>query len=122
VTCDKFLVGGTTDHITPWEGAYQSVSIYGGNNEFVLCEAGHVQTIINPPGNPKARFMTNKGDHSTPETYLAGAATHQGSWWPYWAEWLGTRGGEMVSAPKKPGSTKYKPLAPAPGTYVLEGN
>jgi polyhydroxyalkanoate synthase subunit PhaC len=122
VTCDKFLVGGTTDHITPWEGAYQSVSIYGGNNEFVLCEAGHVQTIINPPGNPKARFMTNKGDHSTPETYLAGAATHQGSWWPYWAEWLGTRGGEKVSAPKKPGSTKYKPLAPAPGTYVLEGN
>jgi len=122
VTCDKFLVGGITDHITPWEGSYQSKSIFGGNNEFVLCDAGHVQTIINPPGNPKARFMTNKGDHSTPEEFLAGAQNHQGSWWLYWAEWLAARGAEQVPAPKKPGSTKYKSLGAAPGTYVLESD
>lgn len=122
VTCDKFLVGGTTDHITPWEGSYQSVSIFGGNNEFLLCDAGHVQTIINPPGNPKARFMTNKGEHATPEQFLAGAQNHQGSWWLYWAEWLGARGGEQVPAPQKPGSTKYKSLAAAPGTYVLQSD
>jgi len=122
VTCDKFLVGGTTDHITPWEGCYQSVSIFGGKNEFVLSEAGHVQAIINPPGNPKARFMTNTGDHSSPEQYLAGAKTHQGSWWPYWAEFLGARGGDKVPAPKKPGSAKYKPIVAAPGSYVLEAD
>lgn len=118
VTCDKFLVGGTTDHITPWEGCYQSVSIFGGKNEFILSDAGHVQSIINPPSNTKSRFMTNKGDHSTPEEYLAGVENHQGSWWPYWAEWMGTRGGEQLPAPKKPGSTKYKVVAAAPGTYV----
>lgn len=122
VTCDKLLVGGMTDHITPWEGSYQSGLIFGGKNEFLLASAGHVQTIINPPGNPKAQFMTNTGAHSTPEEYLAGAETHQGSWWPYWAEWLSTRSGELVPAPKKPGSTKYKSLAPAPGTYVFESD
>jgi polyhydroxyalkanoate synthase len=120
VTCDKFLVGGTTDHITPWEGCYQSLATFGGNNEFVLSDAGHVQSIISPPGNPKARFMTNKGAHKTPAEYLAGAENHQGSWWPYWAEWLKARAGDEVPAPKKPGSAKYKPLAAAPGTYVLE--
>ncbi len=120
VTCDKLLVGGITDHITPWEGCYKSVSIFGGKNEFVLSEAGHVQSIINPPGNRKARFMTNTGSHASPEEYLAGAKPHEGSWWPYWAEWLATRSGEHVPSPKKPGATKYKSLAPAPGTYVLE--
>ncbi|MEO1733475.1 MAG: alpha/beta fold hydrolase, partial [Pseudomonadota bacterium] len=122
VTCDKFLVGGTTDHITPWEGCYLSVDAFGGDNEFILSHAGHVQSIINPPGNPKARFMTNKGKHATPEEYIAGAETHQGSWWEYWAVWLAERGGNQINAPKKPGNTKHKSLAAAPGTYVLESD
>lgn len=118
VTCDKFLVGGMTDHITPWQGCYQSVSTFGGSNEFVLCDSGHVQSIINPPGNPKAGFATNTSSHSTPEEFLAGAEKRQGSWWPYWAEWLKARGGDQIPAPKKSGSAKYKPLCEAPGTYV----
>lgn len=122
VTCDKLIVGGTTDHITPWEGCYMSVAAFGGNNEFVLSKSGHVQSIINPPGNPKASYMTNKGDHSSPEEFLDGAESHQGSWWTYWAEWLKERGGTEVAAPKKPGSTEYKSLAPAPGTYVHAGD
>ncbi|SEB00608.1 PHA/PHB synthase family protein [Rubrimonas cliftonensis] len=121
VTCDKFLVGGTTDHITPWQGCYQSVSTFGGKNDFVLSEAGHVQSIINPPSNPKARFMVNTGAHATPDEFLAGAEIRQGSWWPYWAEWLKERSGAEIAAPKKPGATKYPPLCAAPGTYVLEG-
>ena len=119
VTCDKLLVGGTTDHITPWQGCYQSVLTFGGNNEFILCSAGHVQSIINPPNNPKASFVTNKSAHASPDEFVAGAEQHQGSWWPYWAEWLKARGGEQIPAPKKSGSTKYKPLCEAPGTYVL---
>ena len=122
VTCDKFLVGGTTDHITPWEGCYMSLETFGGKNEFILSRAGHVQSIINPPGNPKASFMTNKGEHTSPEEYVAGAENHQGSWWLYWAEWLKERGGNEVNAPKKPGTTKYPSLAAAPGTYVLAGD
>ena len=121
VNCDKLLVGGTTDHITPWQGCYQSVTTFGGKNDFVLSEAGHVQSIINPVGNPKARFMTNTTGHSTPEEFLAGAEGHAGSWWPYWAEWLKGRSGNEVNAPKKAGTAKYPSLCAAPGTYVLQG-
>ncbi|MEO0678900.1 MAG: alpha/beta fold hydrolase [Pseudomonadota bacterium] len=120
VTCDQFLVGGVTDHITPWEGCYLSLDAFGGNNEFVLSRAGHVQSIINPPGNPKASFMTNTGPHASPEEFLAGATSHPDSWWLYWADWLAERGGAQVAAPKAPGSTRYRSLAPAPGEYVHE--
>lgn len=120
VECDKFVVGGTTDHITPWEGCYLSMQAFGGDNEFVLSQSGHIQAIINPPGNPKARFMTNKGDHASSEVYLKGAETNEGSWWLYWAKWLEERAGTQVKAPEQLGSEKHVPLADSPGTYVRE--
>lgn len=120
VTCDKFVVGGTTDHITPWQGCYQSMHAFGGSNEFVLSQSGHIQAIINPPGNPKARFMTNKGPHETPDEFLAGATENPGTWWDYWEAWVRERSGETKAAPKKLGSKKHPPLVAAPGTYVHE--
>lgn len=42
VICDKFILGGSTDHITPWEGCYLSMAGFGGNNEFVLSKSGHI--------------------------------------------------------------------------------
>ncbi len=120
VSCDKFVVGGTTDHITPWDGCYLSMKAFGGNNEFVLSQSGHIQAIINPPGNPKSRFMTNKGDHDTSEEFLAGATMNEGTWWDYWALWIEERSGAKVNAPKTLGSAAHHPLAAAPGTYVYE--
>jgi polyhydroxyalkanoate synthase subunit PhaC len=120
VTCDKFIVGGTTDHITPWDGCYLSRKAFGGNNEFVLSQAGHIQSLINPPGNPKAVYMTNVGTHATSDEFLAGATKHQGSWWTYWAEWLNARGGTEIAAPKSLGSKRHVPTDDAPGTYVRE--
>jgi Poly(3-hydroxyalkanoate) synthetase len=35
--------------------------LFGGQGEFVVSNSGHIQSILNPPGNPKARFMT--GSH-----------------------------------------------------------
>lgn len=120
VTCDKFVVGGTTDHITPWDGCYLSMQPFGGDNEFVLSHSGHIQAIINPPGNPKARFLTNKGTHSTAEEFKAGATMNEGTWWDYWAVWLAERSGAQVKAPAAPGSAAHVPMAAAPGTYVHE--
>src|SRR5262249_33274943 len=51
VTCDSFIVGGTTDHITPWQACYATTRLLGGRREFVLSSSGHIQSIINPPGN-----------------------------------------------------------------------
>lgn len=120
VTCDKFVVGGTTDHITPWQGCYQSMQSFGGHNEFVLSQSGHIQAIVNPPGNPKSKFMTNTGQHSNPDEFIAGAQDHQGTWWDYWATWLKERAGSQVAAPKTLGNKTYQPLCASPGTYVHE--
>jgi polyhydroxyalkanoate synthase len=118
IGCDTYLMGGETDHITPWDGCYLTRAGLGGGSTFVLSQSGHVQSLINPPGNPKARFLTNDGAHATPEEFLAGAETHVGSWWPHWHAWLDARGGERVPAPKSVGSRRRRPLDDAPGSYV----
>ena len=118
VTCDTYIVGGETDHITPWDGCYLTTNLLGGKTEFVLSQAGHIQSLINPPGNPRAKFMTNTGKHSTTEEFLEGAEQNTGSWWPHWMNWTEGRSGKKIKAPKELGSAKYKPLAAAPGTYV----
>jgi polyhydroxyalkanoate synthase len=120
VTCDTFLVGGETDHITPWDGCYLSTKALGGKSEFVLSQSGHIQSLINPPGNPKARFLTNSGEHSSAEEFKAGAEARAGSWWPMWLTWLNAHAGARVRAPKALGSRKHEPLGEAPGRYVLE--
>ncbi len=118
VTCDMFIVGGETDHITPWDGCYLSTGLFGGKSEFVLSQSGHIQSLINPPGNPKARFILNDGKHKTAEEFRETGAVHNGSWWPHWNTWLTARAGKKVKARKTLGNAKYKPLTPAPGTYI----
>ena len=107
-------MGGETDHITPWDGCYLTRAGLGGESTFVLSQSGHIQSLINPPGNPKARFLTNDGAHATPEEFLAGAETHAGSWWPHWLAWLDARGGERVAAPKASGSRRRRRSATRP--------
>lgn len=119
VDIDAFIVGGVTDHITPWKACYRTTQMLGGKKEFVLSNSGHIQAILNPPGNPKAKYFVNDKLPATADEWAAGASEVQGSWWERWAKWLGERSGEMQPASKKLGSRKYKPLDPAPGTYVL---
>jgi polyhydroxyalkanoate synthase subunit PhaC len=123
VKSDFFILGGTTDHITPWRACYRSTQLFGAKNvEFILSQAGHMQAILNPPGNPKAKYFRHK-KNETPqdvEEWMAGAEEHAGSWWPYWAEWLGKRSGKMVPAPKILGSKAHPAMEAAPGLYVLD--
>jgi polyhydroxyalkanoate synthase subunit PhaC len=120
VTCDKFFVAGMTDHITPWKGVYDAALAFGGRNDFILSGSGHIQSLINPPGNPKAKFFVNPELVPSPEDWLKGAAPTAGSWWDRWRGWTSERSGEMRRAPKNLGSKRHKPEAKAPGTYVLE--
>lgn len=120
IKVDAFLVGGETDHITPWAGCYLTRNILGGDSTYVLSQSGHIQSLINPPGNPKARYLTNSGKHDTPESFLEGAEKNEGSWWPMWIEWLSARGGKEVAA--KPVGSKANPAGiAAPGNYALAG-
>lgn len=119
VDIDAFIVGGVTDHITPWKACYRTTQMLTGKREFVLSNSGHIQAILNPPGNPKAKYFVNQNLPATADEWAAGASEVQGSWWERWGIWLGERSGEMVPAPKKLGSRKFQPMDPAPGTYVL---
>ena len=124
VTSDLFILGGVTDHITPWKATYRSTQLFGSKDvTYVLSQSGHMQAILNPPGNPKAKYYVQKQDGALPATadeWLKGTEEVAGSWWPFWMDWLQQRSGAKVKAPTKLGNTKYKPLDPAPGLYVMD--
>ena len=58
VDVDAFVVSGVTDHITPWKSVYQTAELLGDKTTFVLSNAGHLQSLLNPPGNPKATLVS----------------------------------------------------------------
>jgi polyhydroxyalkanoate synthase len=118
VEVDSYILGGTTDHITPWKACYRVTSMLGGKREFVLSNSGHVQAIVNPPGNPRARYFTSNALPATAEEWLAGARENEGSWWEHWSVWLRARSGAQVAAPRRLGSRTHRVLTPAPGEYV----
>lgn len=124
VTADLFILGGVTDHITPWRACYRSTRLFESDHvTFVLSQSGHMQAILNPPGNPKAKYFKSTDTGRPPadvDAWLAGTEEVAGSWWPYWMEWLQARSGAKTKAPKKLGGKGFAPLGPAPGLYVLE--
>ena len=116
---DSFMVAAVTDHITPWRACYRNVHLFGGETEFVLSNSGHIQALLNPPGNPKAQYFANAELPENADEWLEGAEAVQGSWWPRWTEWLAERSGEKKNAPKSLGAKAYPPIVKAPGEYVF---
>ncbi len=120
VTNDTYIIAGITDHITPWQGCYSTTQLLGGKITFILSNAGHIQSILNPPGNPKASYFVNDRYPADPGQWQAGAQKVSGTWWEDWRDWLGKRAGEKKPAPRELGNERYQPGTPAPGTYVFE--
>ena len=42
-------IAGLNDHIVPWDNAYRSAQLLGGDKRFVLSTSGHIQALVNPP-------------------------------------------------------------------------
>ncbi len=120
VKCDIYSLAGTNDHITPWPSCYRSAHLFGGKIEFVLSNSGHIQSILNPPGNPKARFMTGADRPGDPVAWQENATKHADSWWLHWQSWLGERAGALKKAPTRLGNRAYAAGEASPGTYVHE--
>ncbi|MEI6441140.1 MAG: alpha/beta fold hydrolase [Alphaproteobacteria bacterium] len=119
---DVFIVAGVTDHITPWKACYRTTQLIGSENvEFVLSQSGHIQALLNPPGNPKSKYFHSKTRPPADiDAWLNGAAEERaGSWWPFWVEWMGERAGDLKAAAKATGNKTYKSLGPAPGQYAF---
>jgi polyhydroxyalkanoate synthase subunit PhaC len=118
VDTDAYVIAGVADHICPWQSCYQSTQLLGGQATFVLSTSGHIASMVNPPGNPKATFKTAADNPPDPRDWLAAAHTDSGSWWPHYSQWLAARSGSERKSPAKPGRKGFSVLAPAPGTYV----
>jgi polyhydroxyalkanoate synthase len=117
---DLYLVAGMTDHICAWRACYRATRMFGGKAEFVLGSSGHIQSLVNPPGNLKSRFFLNARLPHEPDAWLKGATENKGSWWDHWLKWLSARSGEDRPAPTSLGGNGFQPTDPAPGTYVHE--
>jgi len=120
IDMDSYVIAGLTDHITPWQGCYRTARLYGPRSTFVLSNGGHIQSLLNPPGNAKASYWTGPAHTKSAEEWLDGAAKAQGSWWPHWIEWIKTRSGDLAAAPATLGGPGHPPLGAAPGEYVME--
>jgi polyhydroxyalkanoate synthase len=121
VQCDTYSVAAVTDHICPWTACYRSAQNLGGKKWFALSTSGHIQSIVNLPGNPKASYrICSEEMGEEPEKWKESAKIGKGSWWEHWSGWIAERSGEMKNAPKKVGSKHYHVKCDAPGTYVFE--
>jgi polyhydroxyalkanoate synthase len=131
-----FVYASREDHIVPWQTAYASTRLLGGEVRFVLGASGHIAGVINPPAKKKRSYWElppPDADASAPspeaeqqpalepdpEHWFKQAQQYPGSWWTAWSDWLALQGSDdEVPARKKLGNAKYKPIEPAPGRYV----
>ena len=118
VECDTFVVAAQNDHLTDWKACYATTQLFGGQSRFALSSSGHIQSLVNPPGNPKMTVTTGAELHPDPGDWLAEATAATGSWWEHWATWAAERSGELRPAPTELGSDRHPPLEAAPGSYV----
>jgi len=121
VTCDSYHVGGYTDHITAWRACYDTAQLVGGDDkEMTLIKSGHIQSVVYPADSERYDRWYGPPTPADPEEWLKTAAVEKGSWWRPWTEWLIARSGSERQAHKTLGNREYRPLDPAPGTYVYE--
>ncbi len=115
---DTFVMAAKNDHLTAWRACYAATQLFGGKSEFVLSSSGHIQSLVNPPGNPKMTVTTGPTPGPDPDQWLAEATSHTGSWWESWAAWASVRSGARRPAPTSLGCARHPAEQAAPGTYV----
>ena len=118
VSVETYVTGAATDHLTPWKGCYRSTQLLGGSSTFVLSYAGHIASLVNPPGNPKAHFFAGPEPEPDPDAWRAKAQKVPGTWWEHWADSAIQRSGDTRRSAASLGSRKFRVIEPAPGAYV----
>jgi polyhydroxyalkanoate synthase len=115
-----FVLATKEDHIAPWTSVYPTTQLLGGNVRFVLGASGHIAGVINPPSErAKYGYWTRDDYPDTPDEWLSGASFTEGSWWPFWAEWLEAKDRAKQVPARHPGDRELAVIEPAPGSYVL---
>lgn len=120
-----FAVGTETDHVAPWRSVYKLHLLLHTQLTFALTSGGHNAGVVSEPGHPRRtyRLRTREPDdlYMDADTWYDETPVKRGSWWTEWAAWLAQRSGDWTSPPPSGAPDKgYKPLADAPGLYVLQ--
>ena len=118
IAVDTYVLGASTDHISPWRDCYRTVAMVGGDATFVLARGGHAIVIAKGPGSRRASYRTGAIPGPDPDEWLANSAEVTGSWWEHWNDWIEKRTPDQKPAPTRLGNDAYPPLADAPGEYV----
>ena len=121
IEVETYVTGATTDHLTPWRGCYRTTQLLGGESTFVLSNAGHIASLINPPGNPKAHFFAGPEPGAGRRRVARGRRAAAG----HVVGALGRRGPSSARArsaarPRRLGSRRHPVIEPAPGAYVRD--
>ena len=112
-----FMQAGETDHIAPYRSIYNTAKSFGGPVEYMLAGSGHIAGVVNHPDKNKYHHSTNTNLPASVDEWKSDAQLHQGSWWPYWIEWLNKTSPGKVRA-RVPGDGGLKVIEDAPGSYV----
>jgi polyhydroxyalkanoate synthase len=118
VTVPTYLYASREDHIVPWQTAYASRQLLGGETTFVLGASRHIAGVINPVSKNKRNYWADGVADENAEAWLSTAQSKPGSWWPHWSTWLTTQAGPKVPARSVLGNPRYRAIEPAPGRYV----
>ena len=86
ITVPTFVTGAASDHLTPWTGCYRTTQLTSGPSTFVLSNSGHIASLVNPPGNPKAAYFIGGDLNRDAEGWRETAEKRTGTWWQAWAD------------------------------------
>jgi len=117
VKVPAYILSTKEDHIAPWRSTYAATQLYSGPVRFVLGMSGHIAGVVNPPAANKYGYWTNTKLPEDPDEWLAGAETHEGSWWLDWKRWVSRYNAKKVPA-RVPGDGELAVIEDAPGSYV----
>jgi polyhydroxyalkanoate synthase len=120
IKVETLVMAALTDHLTPWRGCYRTTQLLGGESTFILSNAGHIASLVNPPGNPKASYFVGPSPGPDPDAWLQQAEKRGGTWWEAWSDWTIEHSAGERAAPVSLGSAQHPMIENAPGTYVRE--
>ena len=112
-----FLQSSREDHIAPYPSVYKATHHYSGPVTFMMAGSGHIAGVINSPEMNKYYYYTNPEVPEDVADWIEQAQHHEGSWWPYWHQWLYRKSGSKVAA-RIPGDGALEVIEDAPGRYV----
>lgn len=118
IKAPAYLLASREDHIVPWQSAYLTRNLIGGDSRFVLAASGHIAGVVNPPARKKRSHWLSDERASDPQGWFDGAQEQPGSWWPDWDAWMKRHSTGTIPAPAHLGNQHYAPIEPAPGRYV----